>query len=471
MSALDYQIFDCDTHCYETARRLHPVPAQGASTTGRSLRSATPPARRSSSPATASPPSTASRASGSITPTSRARSRRCSSRWPRATRTRPTSPSRCAPSSSNASPASRCSSSRASASASCFPPAWRWPPSTTSADTEALYANLLLVQPVVRRDVGLRPRGPPLRHRGAVAARPRQGGRADRLRARAGRPGGAAADRPGLRSLPRRPVLRPGVVPPQRGQGHRRLPHHAVLVLRRHLAGVGPRPGPGVVAHVGVAVEQRLRRAPDRGHAVGDHLRQRVRPPPGPHVPGRRARRRVGAALRPAHGQEPRHGPQRAVDRRQAHRATVGDLPPPRPRRSVPRGRHPLDRREPRPRRLDRDGLRLPPRRGPRRAGRLRQAPRPARRGHRRGGSCATTPRRCSPDDGGPGPAALLRRRAVPQAGPPLPRRATAHWTGGASARSPIEPKPTGSSSSGAPPWRPTGCSGSPGRRSTAAPA
>ena len=179
----------------------------------------------------------------------------------------------------------------------------------------------VLVQPVVRRDVGLQPRRPALRHRAALAARPRQGGRADRLRARAGRPGRAAADRPGLRPLARRPVLRPGVVPPERGQGHRRLPHHAVLVLRRHLAGVGSRPRPGVVAHVGVAVEQRLRRAPDRGHAVGDHLRQRVRPPPRPHVPGRRARRRVGAPLRPAHGQEPRHGPQRAVDRRQAHRA------------------------------------------------------------------------------------------------------------------------------------------------------
>ena len=44
---------------------------------------------------------------------------------------------------------------------------------------------------------------------------------------------------------------------------------------------------------------------------------------PDLHVPGRRARRRVGAPLRPAHGQEPRHGPQRAMDRRQAHRAAL----------------------------------------------------------------------------------------------------------------------------------------------------
>ena len=178
-----------------------------------------------------------------------------------------------------------------------------------------------LVQPVVRRDVGLQLRRPALRHRAAVAARPRPGGRADGLRPRAGRTCRAAPDRPGLRPLARRPVLRPGVVAPERGQGHRRLPHHAVLVLRRHLAGVGPRPRPGLVAHVGLAVEQRLRRAPDRGHALGAHLRQRLRPAPGPDVPGRRARRRVGAALRAAHGQEPRHGPQRAVDRRQAHRA------------------------------------------------------------------------------------------------------------------------------------------------------
>ena len=76
------------------------------------------------------------------------------------------------------------------------------------------------------------------------------------------------------------------------------LAHHAVLVLRRDLARVGPRPRPRRVAHVGVAVEEHLRRAPGRGHALGADLRQPLRSLPEPARARRRARRRVGAALR-----------------------------------------------------------------------------------------------------------------------------------------------------------------------------
>ena len=60
-------------------------------------------------------------------------------------------------------------------------------------------------------------------------------------------------------------------------------------------------------------------------------LRQPLRPLPGPEGPRRRARRGMGAVLRQTHGQEPRHGPQRSVDRRKADGAAVGDLPASRP--------------------------------------------------------------------------------------------------------------------------------------------
>ena len=48
---------------------------------------------------------------------------------------------------------------------------------------------------------------------------------------------------------------------------------------------------------------------------------------PGLEGPGGRARRRVGATVRHPHGQEPRDGAQRPMDRRKAHRAAVADLP------------------------------------------------------------------------------------------------------------------------------------------------
>ncbi len=55
-------------------------------------------------------------------------------------------------------------------------------------------------------------------------------------------------------------------------------------------------------------------------------------------------------------------------------RASERDLPAPRPGRALPRGRRREDRHRPRPRRLDRDGLGLSPRRRTGGAGRLRQA-------------------------------------------------------------------------------------------------
>ncbi len=75
-----------------------------------------------------------------------------------------------------------------------------------------------------------------------------------------------------------------------------------------------------------------------------------------------------------AHGQEPGDGPERAVDRRPAARAPERDLPSSCAHRAVSRGRRGQDRERPRPRRFDRDGLRLPARRRPGRPGRLRQA-------------------------------------------------------------------------------------------------
>ena len=122
------------------------------------------------------------------------------------------------------------------------------------------------------------------------------------------------------------------------------VPYPALLVLQRHLAGLGAQPRSRGLAHVGLAMDEHLRPAPDRGHPVRADLRQPVRPLPRPEGPRRRARRRVGPAVRHPHGQEPRHGSQRAVDRRKADRAAVADLPAARRCCSLSRGRHPDDR-------------------------------------------------------------------------------------------------------------------------------
>ena len=196
-----------------------------------------------------------------------------------------------------------------------------------------------LVQPVVRRDVGLRLRGPALRDGALLSLRdleprwPRPTRSSPTARAScSSRPGPAYGRSPG---------------DPYFDPVWSRL-NEAVRTIALHIMpywyfdaispGVGPRSDPGVVAHVGVAVEQHLRRAPGRGHALGAHLRQRVRPVSEPARDRVRARRRVGAALRAPHGQEPRHGTQRTVERRPARRAPERDLPPARARRvRIPR--------------------------------------------------------------------------------------------------------------------------------------
>ena len=159
----------------------------------------------------------------------------------------------------------------------------------------------------------------------------------------------------------------------------------------------GHNPDPGVVAHVRVAVDERVRRAAGHRHAVGVDLRQPVRAFPESQRADRGARRELGAAHVDAHGQEPGDGPQRAVDRRQARRPSVQDLPAVRAGGSVSGGQHPVDRGEPRWRcELSRDGVGLSPRRRAspsRRTSRscstLSTTPRSER-------SCAATPKRSS---------------------------------------------------------------------------
>ena len=142
MSHLDYGIFDCDTHCYEPRdafTRYLPeayldraiAPVRNAKRPGghprrrphRHLQQRAGPRLRHGLPA-------------------RARSRRCSSRWPRATPRRPTSPSRCAPSTSSASRGWRCSRPRASSAACVFPAGMSLAAEHYVHDTDALYANL-----------------------------------------------------------------------------------------------------------------------------------------------------------------------------------------------------------------------------------------------------------------------------------------------------------------------------------------
>ena len=68
------------------------------------------------------------------------------------------------------------------------------------------------------------------------------------LRAGAGARIVLAAHRPGQWPLAGRPVLRPDLVPAERGRCHGRLPHHGELVQRDDRAGLGARPvrrGPG----------------------------------------------------------------------------------------------------------------------------------------------------------------------------------------------------------------------------------
>ena len=137
---LDYGIFDCDTHCYEPRdaftrylpkefhdRAITPVrAADGKEVILAGNRIAT---------------FNSEQGSASTSPTGPARSRRCSSRWRRATRTRPTSPSRCGPSISSANRGSESWSSRTS-SVRLFPAGMALAAEHYVDDTEALYANL-----------------------------------------------------------------------------------------------------------------------------------------------------------------------------------------------------------------------------------------------------------------------------------------------------------------------------------------
>ena len=246
MSHLDYGIFDCDTHCYE------PRDAFTRYLPEEYLDRAIAPVRQRqrrgdrSSPAAGSPPSTASRASASTWPTAPARSRRCSSRWRRATPRRPTSPSRCGPSTSSASRAWRCSTTQGVERCVLFPAGMALAAEHYVARHRRALRQPRVVQPLVRRDLGLQLPGPastpPRCCRCATSTGPSP--LTDDILARGAKvvllPTGPAYGR-----SPGRPVLRPGLVAPRRGRRHGRVPHHAVLVLRRHLAGVGPRPRPG----------------------------------------------------------------------------------------------------------------------------------------------------------------------------------------------------------------------------------
>ena len=191
----------------------------------------------------------------------------------------------------------------------------------------------VVVQPVVRRRLGLQLPGPPLRAGGPLVARPRSRGRAHRRSARERRADGDAPDRSRGWTRSRTSVLRPGVGAPERSGRGGDVPHHAALVLQDHVPRMGRRSRPGLMAHVGVAVDERLRRTADhRHHLVGD-LRQPLRSLPATQ----RSDRRTWCELAPAHaqadGQEPGHGPERTLAGRPARGTTVEDLPAARPRR------------------------------------------------------------------------------------------------------------------------------------------
>ena len=116
--------------------------------------------------------------------------------------------------------------------------------------------------------------------------------RRDRGDHRPGRQGRAAADRPRLR-----PLARATRTSTRSGRDCRRPAARSPSTsCRTGTSTPSRRPGatnpdPAAVAHVGVAVDEHLRRAPDRRHAVGADLRQPLRPLPRPEGAGRRARR------------------------------------------------------------------------------------------------------------------------------------------------------------------------------------
>ena len=241
MPDLGYGIFDCDTHCYETrdaftrylpkayqARAIAPIQnAAGEEILLAGSRVAT---FNSEQGLGYRPRLPAGHAEGDAQADGLGQSRRdvpASAHAARVHRAGAT--------------ARGCSRPRASSDASSSPPDGALAAEHYVADTDALYANLRVFQPLVRRDVGLQLPRQDLRHRPDVAPRSRSGRGPDRQGPGDGGQGRPASDRPSLRALPRRPVLRSDLGPAQRSGRDGRAAHHAVLVLRRHLAGLGTR--------------------------------------------------------------------------------------------------------------------------------------------------------------------------------------------------------------------------------------
>ena len=183
---------------------------------------------------------------------------------------------------------------------------------------------------------------------------------------------------PGVRPLPRRPLLRSDLVATQRGRRRRRVPHHAVLVLRRISPAWGHDADPGswhMSAWQWMNVYGERPIEDTLSALIFDNLFGRF---PGLDGAGRRARRELGAALR-------RSTWTRAAAWAATARGSAGrcdERPSEIFRRHVRVAPYPEDDvvrivTDLGSRRLDRHGLRLPARRGARRAGRLRRAAHP----------------------------------------------------------------------------------------------
>ena len=201
-----------------------------------------------------------------------------------------------------------------------------------------------LVQPLVRRDVGLRRRAH-LAHRAAVVPRSRPLGRRARARARPGRARGAVPDRARARALAGRPLLRSALGAASTRPASVVAFHIMEHWYNEHIApawGLEPVPAPW---HMSAWQWQNTYGE----RPIEDSLSALI----FDNVFGRFPDLMVlasefGASWVPhfvqPHGQEPGDGPQRPVDRRAAARAAERDLPSSRARRAVPGGRRGQDR-------------------------------------------------------------------------------------------------------------------------------
>lgn len=128
---LDYGIFDCDTHCYETRDAFtRYLPEEFRDRAITTVRGADGVEVILAGHRVATFNSEGDWASMSLI--GRARSRRCSSRWDRATPRSPTSRNPCNRNSSSAVHALPSWRSRTSSVWSSIPAVWPWPPNTTS---------------------------------------------------------------------------------------------------------------------------------------------------------------------------------------------------------------------------------------------------------------------------------------------------------------------------------------------------